>query len=254
MLELVRKLFLSTCEHVMEVYPFGEIDVGQIPSGGTPKVVDGADYRRATNKGAVIALDSSAICLRGLNKTAAVGSESVISVGANSILENCTFTINGDNSAIIIGENCRLRGLMIKVSFSNSVVVIGSHTTWEGGVIFSESGNIVAIGNDCMASSGVMIRTTDGHAIFDAKTRKPLNMAKDVFVGHHVWLGNSSRIHKGAKIGSGTVLGQSSIASAALKSNAIYAGAPARKIRDDIAWSRSANYADIPAMYIPDMP
>ena len=253
MFEVVDKLFLATYKRVIEAYPFGEINVGQMPRGGNPRVVDGADYRRATGDGAGVALDSSSVCSRGSNKATASGVDSVISVGAKSILENCTFTINGDNCAIIVGENCRLRGLTIKVSFPNSVVIIGSDTTWEGGVIFSESGNIVAIGNDCMASSGVMIRTTDGHAIFDAITRKPLNMAKDVFVGHHVWLGNSSRVHKGAKIGSGSVLGQSSIASSTLKNNAIYAGVPARKIRDDIVWSRSADYADIPAMYLPEM-
>ena len=110
---------------------------------------------------------------------------------------------------------------------------------------------MIALGNDCMISNTVVIRTFDGHGIFDASTKERINHSEDVFLGHHVWLGNSARVNKGARVGSGTILGQCAIASGVLDGNCIYAGAPARKIREGVVWSRTGAYEDIPAAYLP---
>lgn len=251
MFDKVDQLRLSVVDSVLKKYPFGEIVVGKSPTGSNSITADGADFRRATGGGAFVVIDPSVTCVRGASKATAAGASSLISIGASTTLDGCSFSINGDHCAIIIGENCRLKGLTIQVRRANSVVVIGSECTWESGTILSESGDVVALGNDCMVSNSVILRTSDGHTIFDACTQEPINLSKDVFIGHHVWLGNSSRVNKGAHVGSGSVLGQCAIASGKLAGNSIFAGTPARKVRDGIVWSRTEHFSNIPDEYLP---
>lgn len=94
-----------------------------------------------------------------------------------------------------------------------------------------------------------MIRTSDGHGIFDASTKECINQPSDVLIGDHVWLGNSSRVNKGSTIHSGSVIGQGSIVSKVVDGNCIYAGIPAKKIKENIVWSRSDSYEKIPEEY-----
>ena len=101
-----------------------------------------------------------------------------------------------------------------------------------------------------MFSGSVALRTSDGHSIFDAETQQSINAPADVYVGHHVWLGSGVRISKGTSVGSGTVVGQMSIATRQLDGNSVYAGAPARKVRDGIVWSRTHSWDDIPDDYL----
>lgn len=245
--ELVR----VALQRVRAEYPFGEIEMGEISYGCEAVISTDADLRRATGKGGIVAFAPNVGVLRGNNKTTCAGSGSVIAIGAGTTLENCLFTINGDDCAIIIGENCRLRGIKMPVVGKGSLIVIGSHSSWESGAIISQSGDIVVLGNDCMVSNDVVLRTSDGHTIFDAATKTAINGSQSLFVGHHVWLGNGCRVNKGAQVGSGSVVGQKSVASGRMDTNAIYAGMPARKVRDGVVWSRTPSYDDIPEEFLP---
>ena len=129
------------------------------------------------------------------------------------------------------------------------MIYIGANTTWESGSAQNGHGKIISIGSDCMFSNGVVLRTSDGHGIFSADTKELLNPHDDVFIGHHVWLGNAVRVNKGSVIGSGSVLGQTSVVSGEVDGHCIYAGIPARKIKERIVWSRSDTYEQIPNEY-----
>lgn len=236
-------------------YPFGQIDLPPRPgTHSKPSIANGAIGKIATANSAEILFADGVALRSGENKFTADGEGSLIVVGAGTTFQSALIQINGKGCKVIIGNNCRLRGLTIKVQGANSTVIIGSRTTWESGAILSESGNVIAIGNDCMMSNGVVLRTTDGHTIFDAASKKPINNSADLFIGHHVWLGNSSRVNKGTKIGSGTVVGQCAIASGELEANSVYAGVPARLVRSKIVWSRTQNYSDIPREFIDEKP
>lgn len=235
-------------ERIQNAFPYGGLDLPRIeellycdfevsPSAKCNVVVAGGGLARLAEHVRV---------LRGHNKIKVDGQSCILAVGSNTTLENSAIEISGKGSAVIIGANCRLRGLKIIVKREGSLVAIGPGTTWESGAILSESGNIVAVGEDCMMSSAVVLRTSDGHSIFDAATREQINESDDVFVGNHVWLGNSARVNKGASIGSGTIVGQCSIVSGSLSSRCIYAGVPARKLRENVVWSRTGDYLDVP--------
>lgn len=233
-------------------YPFGKIDLPELSSLTQSGVIvsDGAKCEIKSGRGAQIKFGAHARALAGASKLTAEGPECLIAVGAGTTFQGSVIQINGHGSVVIIGPGCRIRGLKIVVRRENSLVIIGAGTTWESGAIISESGDIVAVGNDGMMSNAVVVRTSDGHTIFDAATKAEINASESVFIGHHVWLGNDSRVNKGTVIGSGSVLGQRSIASRTLDANCIYAGIPARKVREGIVWSRTTSYDDIPEEYV----
>jgi acetyltransferase-like isoleucine patch superfamily enzyme len=105
----------------------------------------------------------------------------------------------------------------------------------------------VRIGNDCLIASGVVVRTTDGHSIFDRTSGKRLNLSGPVVIEDHVWLTQQVRILKGARIGTGSVIGHGSfISGVTVEPHCVYAGVPARKLRDNIVWDRRSSLQELP--------
>lgn len=195
--------------------------VPHIRTRGRPTLQDPAVEVKAEDSGVWIAEDSS-VAIRG--------------------------RITGRNSAVVIGPRCRIKNLSIHLSGHNALLIIGADTSCEGAaMIVGPDGQFMVIGDDCMISTGVTLRTNDGHAIFDRGSLQRINEAESVTIQSHVWLGNSSRVNKGVTIGCGSVLGQCSIASGVLEPHSIYGGVPCRLIRSGIAWSRTHSYADIPS-------
>jgi acetyltransferase-like isoleucine patch superfamily enzyme len=94
-----------------------------------------------------------------------------------------------------------------------------------------------------------VLRTSDHHGIFERSSGVRLNPSADVIVGAHVWLGNGCRVNKGTRIGSGAIIGQNAIAGGDVEANSIYAGVPARKLRDDVVWSRTEKIRDVPERF-----
>lgn len=69
------------------------------------------------------------------------------------------------------------------------------------------------------------------------KTMKRINPTKSIFIGDHVWIGQSSMILKGTKIGSGSIIGAMSLVSGKeIPSNTSWGGVPARQLETDIFW------------------
>lgn len=96
----------------------------------------------------------------------------------------------------------------------------------------------VYIGEDCMFSSNISIWTSDGHAIFD-KTGNLINIGGDVVIGDHVWVGHGVKFLKKSFVNDGSVVGGSSLVTKQFnESNIIIAGFPAKKIREEINWTR----------------
>ena len=175
-----------------------------------------------------------------------VGTDNLIILGDNSKLLGSKIRIKGSGCRVIIGPHAQLKAARIVLAKDNCLVVIGGGTTWESGAFICDRGMAIVAGNDCMFSSNIVVRTSDGHGIWDKKTGRRLNLPADVSIGHHVWLGNGARVNKGAKIGSGSILGQCAIASGRLEDNCIYAGIPAKKVRESVHWTRDGDMDELP--------
>jgi len=171
-------------------------------------------------------------CVKGRNNT--------IIIGRKARIQNCNFSLIGDNCKVIIGGGSTI---ISNTDFwcqgDCSSIEIGDHFTMEGGHLASTEGCRIKIGSDSMFSGGIEIRNGDSHSIFDSKTGERINHAKDVDIGDHVWLAANVKILKGSIVPSGSIVGNSSLVSGCLEvKNALYAGIPCRVIKSNINWIR----------------
>lgn len=165
-------------------------------------------------------------------------------------LRDSTILVQRDANIVVIGNCALLWRVSLKISGGKSAFMMGRNATWVGGSGLCEASerNII-VGNDCMFAQSVVLRTHDGHGIFSRATGEQVNEPASVAVHEHVWLGNSVRVNKGAIIHRGSVLAAGSVVSGTVESHCVYGGVPARKIREDITWSRTMQFEDIPELY-----
>lgn len=151
-----------------------------------------------------------------------------------------SFTAFGDNSIFKCGRNFYPKHIALCTS-TNSAILIGSNFSCENVMIVENQadGTKIEIGNDCMISGQIVIRSGDAHAIYDKDTKKLLNPDKDTKIGDHVWIAYGSQILKGSNIPSGCVVGAGSIVNKKFyEENCIIAGNPAKIVKQNVAWDR----------------
>lgn len=167
------------------------------------------------------------------------GANCRIRVGANVRIEAAIriFT-EVSNAAIEIADDCVIMGVIRLIRGDGGVIRIGPGTTFnQVGLSMHEAGEI-DIGGDCMFSTDVHMDPSDMHPIFDRATGERLNPPQDIHIGDHVWLGERVLVLKGARIGSGTIVGAGSIVTGTLPSDVIAVGSPAKVVRENVVWTR----------------
>jgi acetyltransferase-like isoleucine patch superfamily enzyme len=161
-----------------------------------------------------------------------------IFVAKNSDLTLFSVNIGGDENRVIIGKDTRLIG-KVNIRGANRFFRVGDSTTFQSVSIYLNEGCDVSIGNDCMFSARIEIRTSDSHSIYDIETGKRLNKPGSVVIGDHVWLGKEVIVSKNVTIGSNIIVGAKSFVSRNLLDEfCIYAGLPAKKVRTKVGWTR----------------
>ena len=143
----------------------------------------------------------------------------------------------GDNSLVVLSSNKHTYFLNLTLH-NNCSFAMGSDNYLNGtlNVIVSEERHVL-IGSGGLYSFGIWIRTADPHLVYDSTTLQRINPSKDVLIGDHVWLGQSSFILKGTTIGSGSIVGAMGVvAGKTIPSNTSWAGNPAKQIASDIFW------------------
>jgi len=146
-----------------------------------------------------------------------------ITIGANFAMNNgighnpigcpqpCSFFVD-NNSEIIIGDN---------VGISQTALI--SHCS-------------IRIGNNVKIGGGTCIYTTDFHSL-DASIRaskedQKHRVCKPVVIEDNVFIGAHSIILKGVTIGMNSIIGAGSVVTKSIPANQIWAGNPAKFIRD----------------------
>lgn len=173
---------------------------------------------------------NSEIIFSGLGNTAIIEDDTKII--------NSRITFSGNNSKIYISSS--RHAAMIRANLHNeNVIYIGKNNYFNGiiDMLASEQRHIV-IGNNCLLSYGITIRTADPHLIYDIATSCRINQSKDVLIGDHVWIGQNVLVLKGSKIHSGAIIGGNSVVTATrhIRSNEMWAGNPAKKVREGVFW------------------
>lgn len=166
------------------------------------------------------------------------GNNNEIIIEKYSCLKETKIIIQGSNHKLIIGEHCTFSGeLWFEDEYCE--IQIGDNTTIEQAhVAVTERYSKIIIGNDCMLSNEIQIRTGDSHSIIDNISGKRINTAKDVVLKNHVWVGSRAIILKGVTIGDNSIIGTSTVVTKDVQANTIVAGNPAKQIKSDVNWLR----------------
>ncbi|MBB4231772.1 acyltransferase [Rhizobium mongolense] len=164
---------------------------------------------------------------------------SSVKIGDKANITQCLITL-GRNSELVIGDGCSISG-KITVGL-NSRITIGRDFSVTGNITLrAVESTFINIGDDCLFGSDIIIRTADGHPVYDASTRERLNTSTSISIGNHVWIADRAVILKGSDIGNASVVGVGSVLTKKIAANCIAVGNPARVVKTGTTWERSPN-------------
>ncbi|MCX6217772.1 acyltransferase [Spirosoma sp.] len=171
------------------------------------------------------------------------GNNNIVDIAKGAFLTNMTIYIRGSNNLLRIGAYCKFKGGCVWFEDNNGQVIIGDHTSIESAhLAVTEPGKRITIGEDCMLSAGIDIRTGDSHSILDTATGKRINYAQDVTIGNHVWIGLNAVLLKGASIGNNSIISTKAVVTQPIPDHSIAAGVPAKVIKSNVDWLRERTY------------
>lgn len=195
------------------------------------------------------------------------GYNNVVKIGKNVLFEDGEI-ICQCGSEIVIGDECKFKNCKLKCIDGGRIIVgrkcsfgdncellskswleMGEKCTMvKDGFISAEYDSPVNIGNDCMFSWPVHVRSNNSHALIDISERQNTSVTKKHYVniGNHVWIGARSMILFNSDIGSGSVIGASSVVKGEIPQNCVAAGNPAKVLRTNYSWERNskADFSD----------
>ena len=105
-------------------------------------------------------------------------SNNTVKIGINFRFKDLRIDFKGNNNTLIIGDNVKWNGYILVVG-NNRTVKIGNKTKAINVYILSRNEDII-IGNKCLLSREIEIRTSDAHKIYCLGSGKRLNDDKPV--------------------------------------------------------------------------
>lgn len=169
------------------------------------------------------------------------GRDNILYLADGLDLGDSVISFNGSGSTVFLSANAHRYDFHASV-YNNSALYMGEENYFNGGgeplnIILSEQKHLV-MGSYCTISFGVWARNADAHLIYSTETMERLNPTRSIFIGDHVWIGQGAMLLKGTRIGSGSIVGAGAVVSGKrIESNTIWAGNPARRVKDKIFWT-----------------
>ncbi|TRX57404.1 hypothetical protein [Thalassomonas sp. M1454] len=190
------------------------------------------------------------------------GKNNSIDIADKNEFERSQIIIDGNNNVVKIGKAKKYRALNIRVRGNDKVIIIGDSAHFINNLnIVSTGGDFVEfivgknfscgglsvqmqdgnekclIGDDCMFSWGIKLRTSDGHSVIDLETNQAINLPKDVVISDRVWVGEDVSFLKGAGAGRDCIVASNSVVTKRLsKSNCVLGGIPAKVVKENVKW------------------
>lgn len=176
-----------------------------------------------------------------LQKVFGGGVNNTVVIKKNCVIDNPLFHIVENNNKITFEENCHVGpNCSFWLEGNNVQITIGKRTTFTNTVhVNAQEDNMsIEIGEDCMFSNHIIIRTSDSHAIYSNETNKRINPAKPIRIGNHVWIAPGSEVMKGVVVGDGCIIGSQTMITKDVPANTLVVGRPARVVKENIRWTR----------------
>lgn len=112
-------------------------------------------------------------------------------------------------------------------------IFIGEGSYINGGYIIASPNASIYIGKNCLISYDVHIRTeTHNYIDKDKLIKNQGNQEKDIVIEDDVWIGYGVQIMPGVTLQEGSVIGAGAIVTHSTEPYCVYAGVPARKIKE----------------------
>ena len=163
------------------------------------------------------------------------GNNNLLWIGSDCIVNQCSISINGDNNVLIIEDKARILGGAHIIMDGNAMIKIGANAGVRK-VDFLAKDAKIEIGELCMFSNNIIVRTHDSHKVIDSKSGGIVNKPKDVVLGRHVWIGQNVTILKGCHIGDNSILALGATVTKSCPPNCIMAGSPAKIVKTEVTW------------------
>lgn len=168
-------------------------------------------------------------------------------LSSNSLLELFEPLPRFKNVKLLLGQDCRvkiknsiheIKNLSIDLPVPKAVVNIGENCSVHRGDFFVDYNSTLNIGDDCMFSAGVIIRSGDSHVVKDLDGNI-LSKPSNINIGDHVWVGLNALIIKNTEISANSIVGANAVVTKKfLSTNIAVAGNPAKIVSENIDWSR----------------
>ena len=107
-----------------------------------------------------------------------IGNNNTIKIGHDVICNNIPIRIHGDNHYIEILDSVKLFGGDILCEGNGNRIIIGAGTSIQSAHINAQENDVhITLGEKCMLSEGIIIRTSDSHSIYDDSSKERINPA-----------------------------------------------------------------------------
>lgn len=123
--------------------------------------------------------------------------------------------------------------------FRESSFFLDRGTTINAARVICDQSDVV-VGRDGLWSDEIIIQSNDQHGIVDLDTGEVCNGGRRrVEIGDHVWIGRRTTIMPDTRMGRGSILATGAVLTSDVPPNTVFAGVPARQIRENVTWSRA---------------
>jgi acetyltransferase-like isoleucine patch superfamily enzyme len=182
--------------------------------------------------------DRSAVHFTGRSRIVIEGEGNYVFFAGSGKINSSRIEIKGNNSIIYIGDNLNFDGNKILIAGDEALISIGRDFRANFGteLLAKENNAEILIGDDCLFSTNIGIRTSDNHGIFDLATRERINFARDVHILDRVWIGEDAKVLKGVSIGPDAIVGAAAIVTKDVPSFCAVGGNPAKVVKQNIFW------------------
>lgn len=196
-------------------------------------------YRRIIKKGSNNVINKKNSFLRNCS-IFIEGNNNQIYVGEKSVLSNCVFYIRGSNNIVQINDLVCAYNTDFHIEDNNNQISVGKGTLFSGKAhLACIEGTSILVGNDCLFSSDIVIRTGDSHSILDLNGDRT-NFSKSIIVSDHVWVGHRVLINKGVVIRKNSIVATGAVVTSPIEEeNTIIGGVPSKIIKRDVNWDKN---------------
>lgn len=150
--------------------------------------------------------------------------------GVISCLADCVAVVMGhQHQAVVLDAQLYQQGELFW----------GRHARTFGCTVQAHGGKRVVVGDDCMFSARIILRTSDFHSIISLDDYTQQNFPADVTLERHVWLSPDVHVMRGVRIGKGAIIGANSIVTKSVPAAELWAGVPAKRLKQNVSWVES---------------